>query len=305
MRRRPGAAARWRDWRTAYLILIPLLVVLGVLIYYPALSTLWDSFRQLDFHMPTVRGWAGVHNYVQVLASGEFWASVRRSFVVVVIVLPIELFVGLAGALLLNEDFPGRAIVRTVSILPWFLPPIVIGFMWGWILNGQYGALNGLLYQLGFIRRYHDWLLRPAAQIVWVSIAQAWTRYPFPLIILLAGLQGIPEEVHDAATVDGVSAWQRFRFVTFPLLRPSFAISVVVEFIFAFQVFDVIWSLTGGGAAGAVINPYTKTLMLYNYQVVFSNLNLGAGSALSYLILVLTLVVGLSFLRVLQGRQYR
>ena len=303
MMKRPGAAAKWRDWRTAYLILLPLLVVLGVLIYYPALSTLWQSFRELNLRMPTVRGWAGLHNYWVVLSSGDFWAAVRRSFIVVAIVLPIELIIGLAGALLLSEEFPGRGIVRTLAILPWFLPPIVIGFMWGWILNGQYGALNGLLYQLGIIHQYHDWLFRPAAQIIWVSIAQAWTRYPFPLIILLAGLQGIPDEVQDAATVDGVSGWQRFRYITFPLLRPSFAISVVVEFIFSFQVFDVIWSLTGGGSAGAVINPYTKTLMIYNYQVVFNNLNLGVGSALSYLILVLTLVVGLSFLRLLQTRQ--
>ena len=273
------------------------------LVYYPALVTAWQSFRELDLLIPNLTGFAGLSNYLTVLQSGEFWQSVRRSFVIVALVLPLELTIGLAAALLLNEKFAGRSIVRTLAILPWFLPPIVIGFMWGWILNGQYGALNGLLYQLGVIDEYQFWLRNPSAQLFWVAIAHTWTRYPFPLIVLLAGLQGIPDEVHDAATVDGVNTWQRFRWITFPLLRPSFAIAVVVEFIFAFQIFDIIWSLTAGGAAGAAINPYTKTLMIYNYEVVFKQLNLGVGSALSYVILAITLVVGLSFLNLINREQ--
>jgi ABC-type sugar transport system permease subunit len=198
-------------------------------------------------------------------------------------------------ALLLNERFPGRGIVRTLAILPWMMPPVVNGFLWGWLLNGEFGAFNGLLYQLGIIQEYRTWLLNPREQILWVAIVQIWTRFAFPTIILLAGLQGIPDDLYDAAKVDGAGPLSRLRFITFPMLLPSFAIALVVEFIAVFQIFDVVWTLTAGGSAGGSMNSFTKTLMLFNYELVFRDLRIGRGAALSYLILAMSLVVGFFF----------
>jgi multiple sugar transport system permease protein len=176
------------------------------------------------------------------------------------------------------------------------VPPVVNGFLWGWLLNGEYGAFNGFLYQFGLISEYQSWLRDPQAQLFWVAVVQTWTRFAFPTIVLLAGLQGIPLELYDAAKVDGAGGWANLRHITFPLLLPSFAIALVIEFIASFQIFDVIWTLTAGGSAGGAINPFTKTLMIYNYELVFRDLRIGLGAALSYLILLMSLGFGLFFI---------
>ena len=121
-------------------------------------------------------------------------------------------------------------------LIPWLVPPVVNGFLWGWLLNGEYGAFNGLLYELGLINDYVFWLRDPSTQVVWVAVVQTWTRFAFPMIVLLAGLQGIPDELYDAAKVDGANVLARLRHITLPSLRPSIAIVLVIEFIAAFQI---------------------------------------------------------------------
>jgi ABC-type sugar transport system permease subunit len=185
------------------------------------------------------------------------------------------------------------------------VPPVVNGFLWGWLLNAEYGAFNGLLYQFGLISDYRAWLQGPESQLIWVAIVQTWTRFAFPTIVLLAGLQGIPDDLYEAAKVDGATGWQRLRRITFPMLLPSVAVALVVEFIAAFQIFDVVWTLTAGGAAGGRINPFTKTLMVFNYELVFRDLRVGVGAALSYLILIMSLGVGFIFVRRLYNQGIR
>ena len=222
-----------------------------------------------------------------------------------VLVLPLELVLAFGAALLLNEHFPGRGLVRALVLVPWLVPPVVNGFLWGWLLNGEYGALNGLLYDLGLINDYVFWLRDPNTQIVWVAIVQTWTRFAFPMIVLLAGLQGVPGELYDAAKVDGANAIGRLRHVTLPSLRASIAIVLVVEFIAAFQIFDVVWTLTSGGQTGGAINPFTKTLMVFNYELVFRDLRVGLGAALSYLVLLMSLAVGIIFIARLYNQGIR
>ncbi len=291
--------------RTAYLAILPVGLLLAFLVYYPSISTFLLGLTNAN---PRVQGldgtpeFVGLHNYFQIVASPEFWASVERTLLIVLMVLPLQLAIGLGAALLLNEDFRGRGLVRTIAIVPWMLPPLVNGFMWSWILNGDYGALNGLLYQIGAISSYHHWLASPAGQLVWVAVAQVWTRFPFAMVLLLAGLQAIPHEITEAARVDGATPWQVFRTVTFPMLLPAFTVALAVEFVVTFQIFDIIWSLTAGGAAGQVINPFTKTVMILNYEVVFRNFDLGLGSAVAYLILLLSMGVGYVFVKTLYER---
>jgi ABC-type sugar transport system permease subunit len=277
-------------------VLLPIALLVAALVYVPAADTLRTSLTNRNLRQPNRPiAFIGLGNYERLLNDDETWQVTGRSLRVVALTLPLELALGLGIALLLNERFPGRSVVRTLVILPWMLPPVVNGFLWGWILNGEYGALNGLLYQLGLIDQYQFWLRDPTAQLTWVAIVQTWTRFAFPMIILLAGLQSIPPDLYDAAKVDGAGGLARFRFITFPFLLPSFAIALIVEFIASFQIFDVIWTLTAGGQAGGAINPGTKTLMLFNYELVFRDLRIAVGSALSYLIMVMSLAVGLFF----------
>ncbi len=285
-----------RDYRFVWLILIPILIVIALLIYYPALDSLQTSLTSRNLRIARPPKFVGLENYTKLLSSSEFWQVALRSLLVVVFTLPLEMLIAFAIALLLNERFPGRGVVRTLVILPWMVPPVVNGFLWGWLLNGEYGAFNGFLYQFGLISEYQSWLRDPQAQLFWVAVVQTWTRFAFPTIVLLAGLQGIPLELYDAAKVDGAGGWANLRHITFPLLLPSFAIALVIEFIASFQIFDVIWTLTAGGSAGGAINPFTKTLMIYNYELVFRDLRIGLGAALSYLILIMSLGFGLFFI---------
>jgi len=278
-------------------ILVPILLLIGVFIYYPAINTFQTSLTNRNLRINRPPQFILFDNYSNLLSDPEFWQVTGRSVTVVVLTLPLEMLVGLAVALLLNERFRGRSVIRTIVLVPWMIPPVVNGFLWGWLLNGDYGALNGLLYQFGLIHEYHAWLQDPQGQLFWVALVQTWTRFSFPTLILLAGLQGIPGDLYEAAVVDGATAWQSLRKITFPLLLPSFAIALIVEFIASFQIFDVIWTLTSGGSAGGAINPFTKTLMIYNYQLVFRDLRIGLGAALSYLILLMSLVVGFIFVR--------
>jgi ABC-type sugar transport system permease subunit len=287
------------------MVLLPIILLIAFVIYVPALNTLHTSFTNRNLRINRPPEFIGIDNYSRLLGDSEFWEVVGRSLIVVGLTLPLEMVISFAVALLLNERFPGRGLVRTLAILPWMVPPVVNGFLWGWLLNAEYGALNGLLYQLGLIHEYQAWLQAPASQLIWVAVVQTWTRFAFPTIVLLAGLQGIPDDLYEAAKVDGATSLQQLRKITFPMLLPSFAVALVVEFIAAFQIFDVVWTLTAGGSAGGRINPFTKTLMVFNYELVFRDLRVGLGAALSYLILLMSLGVGLIFVRRLYNQGIR
>ncbi len=278
-------------------ILLPILLLIGLFIYYPAVDTFRTSLTNRNLRINRPPQFIGLNNYSQLLSDPLFWEVTSRSVIIVLLTLPLEIFMAFWIALLLNERFRGRSVVRTIMLVPWMAPPVVNGFLWGWLLNGDYGAFNGLLYQLGIIHQYQAWLSDPRSQIFWIAIVQTWTRFSFPTLVLLAGLQGIAGDLYEAARVDGANAFQSLRRITFPLLMPSFAIALVVEFIAAFQIFDVVWTLTAGGSAGGTINPFTRTLMIYNYELVFRDLRVGLGAALSYLILLMSLVVGIIFVR--------
>ncbi len=277
-------------------LLVPIILLVAILVYYPAIDTFGTSLTNENLRIRRPPEFIGLENYTNLLGSNEFWQVLGRSLLLVAVILPLETGVAFAIALLLNEKFPGRGIIRTLVIIPWMVPPVVNGFLWGWLLNGEYGALNGLLYQFGLIGEYQYWLRDPTAQVFWVAVVHTWTRFSFPMIILLAGLQGIPDDLYDAAKVDGAGTFSRLRRITVPMLLPSLAVALVIEFIAAFQIFDVIWTLTAGGSAGGAINPFTKTLMIYNYELVFRDLRIGLGAALSYLILLMSLGVGIVFI---------
>jgi multiple sugar transport system permease protein len=284
-------------------MLLPALLLVTVFVYYPSINTLLISFTNKNIRIPGPEKFIGFTNYFTIFSNPEFWQVTGRSLLIVFTTLPLEILVGFIIALLLNENFPGRGFVRTLIILPWMLPPVVNGFLWNWLLNGEFGAFNGLLYQLGIIKNYVFWLQHPSSQLFWTVIVQTWTRFAFPTIILLAELQSIPDELYEAAAIDGADWFQRMTKITIPLLLPALAVAMMVEFISSFQIFDIVWTLTAGGNVGQVINPYTKTLMVYNYQMVFRDMKIGLGSALSYVILLFSMVIGVLILHNLYNRR--
>src|SRR5258708_3108174 len=186
-------------------VLLPIILLIGIFIYYPAVDTFRTSFTNWNLRINRPPQGIGLDNYTRLLADPLFWEVTGRSLVVVGLTLPLEMFTAFWIALLLHAPFPPTAIVRTIVLVPWMVPPVVNGFLWGWLLNGEYGALNGLLYQLGLIHEYHAWLADPHTQVIWIAIVQTWTRFSFPTIVLLAGLQGIPADLFEAATGCGAT----------------------------------------------------------------------------------------------------
>ena len=177
-----------------------------MLIYVPALDTLQTSLTDENLRVRTPPDFVGLDNYARLLADEEFWEVTLRSLLVVALVLPLELVHRVRGGAAAQRALPGPRLVRALVLIPWLVPPVVNGFLWGWLLNGEYGAFNGLLYQLGLIDDYVFWLRDPTSQVVLGRVVQTWTRFAFPMIVLLAGLQGIPDELYDAAKVDGANA---------------------------------------------------------------------------------------------------
>lgn len=238
--------------------------------------------------------YVGLRNYLDFLHSAFFWNSIIRTAYFAVVSIGVELIVGLGIALLLTQPLVGARLVRAIVIIPWAVPTVVIGIMWLWIYNANYGALNGILLTLGIISKYQAWLAYPFVAINLVILADVWHMTPFVVLILLASLVTFPKNLYEAAKIDGANAWQRFKNITLPLLTPAILVVLVFRTVEAFKVFDIIYVMTGGGPANA-----TQVINYYTYLETFSYLHLGRGSTLAFLISGFILIIALLYIKLL------
>jgi multiple sugar transport system permease protein/N,N'-diacetylchitobiose transport system permease protein len=285
----PGAAG------TAALLLLPSLVVVFGIVVYPLARTLYTSFFDVNSPFPGRYPFVGLGNYRWTFGSPDFWAALRRTAYFTLVSTWFELILGLLLALLLSVRFRGRAVLRSIVILPWALPTIVNGMMWRWIFNPEYGALNALFTQLHLTSQYRSWLGRPFLALNMVIVADVWKTTPLAAFLLLAGLSTIPRELYEAARVDGAGAVRSFFSVTLPLLVPTILVVLVVRTIEAFKVFDIIYVMTRGGPANG-----TQTIAVFAYIQAFSNQRFGRGGALAYVIAMFILGFALIYMRLLR-----
>lgn len=281
----------------AVLLLPVLILVLGVLLY-PILNTFWLSFTDLKLSAPKSGVFVGLKNYIEAFGDTEFRAALGRTLLFAVSTVPVETILGLLVALVLHQKFVGRGFVRGLILLPWALPYVVNGAMWKWIFNANYGALNALLLQSGLIDNYQIWLGNPKTAFLLVTIANIWKETPVAAILIHAALQGIPEELYEAAWVDGAGSFRRFLHITLPILRPVIAVTMVVKTVWALKEFDLIYVITGGGPANA-----TNLATFYTYLTTFKFLNFGYGSALAFIIVIAALVVALFYVRIVSTNE--
>ncbi|MEH2202034.1 carbohydrate ABC transporter permease [Nostoc sp.] len=284
---------RSREQRTAWILLTPALLLLLFVFAYPILRAFWLSVftRNLGTELQPV--FSGLDNYVRMAGDGRFWQSLWATAVFTTASVLSELLLGLLIALVLNQAFFGRGIVRTIAILPWALPTALIGLAWSWIFNDQFGVVNDILRRLGLIKTGINWLGDPTLAMSAAIFADVWKTTPFISILLLAGLQSIPSDLYEAYSVDGANPWQSFRNITLPLLLPQILIAVLFRFAQAFGIFDLIAVMTGGGPGGA-----TEVVSLYIYSTVMRYLDFGYGAALvvvTFLILIAAVAIA-SFL---------
>jgi multiple sugar transport system permease protein len=234
----------------------------------------------------------GFLNYTLVLQDPDFWSSVTVSVYFTFAAVFVELLLGLCIALVLNETFRGRGLMRAAILVPWAIPAIVTARMWGWMYAPNIGAYNALLNDLHIVNGPIDVLSSPTLAMPAVILADVWKNTPFVALILLAGLQVIPADLYEAARADGANVFQCFFRITLPLLKGSLIVALLFRTITAFQTFDLIIGLTQGGPG-----TLTEVLSLHAYRVLFSYVNFGQGSALAVIIAVISFAIAAFYAR--------
>jgi multiple sugar transport system permease protein len=275
---------RRRESMSAGLLMAPSLALILGLLLVPMGYSLAISLFDLHATAPWLGvSFVGLGNFAKAFSSPDFAAAIGRTLYLAAIGIGLGIPISVAFALILNRPFKGRGLVRGLLIIPWVIPGSVQGLLWSRIFDPHYGALNGLLYQLGIIDSYKPWLIDPALALFMVALANLWASVPMLTLLYLAGLQGIPKDLYEAANVDGSSRARSFWRITFPLLLPVTLIALILKTIDAFSLFDLVYILTGGGPADS-----TQVTGYYLYQAAFTSLDYGYASALAWIIAIAT-----------------
>ena len=281
-----------------YISILPVAIVIALFALYPIIHAVRMSFYQYLLTRPDVHPFVGLDNYVNVITSYYFKDSIQITAIYTVATVLGVIVYGLSVALLMNTKIRLSTPLKIVILLPWALPAVVSGLLWKWILNADFGILNGILYALGLIDRYIPFLADPTLAKASLIMAHIWKEGPLVAIFFLAGLQLIPSELYEAAKIDGGTSWKTFLYVTLPLLRPVFLVVIVYETMTAILTFDTIYVMTGGGPANS-----TALISWFAYAEIFKSLNLGNGIALAIIIALITLVLIILYLRVLRTEE--
>lgn len=269
----------------AVMILPAVLLVAGVYVF-PAVLTLIFSFSKVELASFSVSRFVGLENYLSAFKDPRFIDATLRTLYFAVVVVGTGLVVSFLIALLLNQKFVGRGIVRTAILLPWAVPPVVSGVMWGQLFHADVGLINTILRRLGLITQNIIWLGEPVLALNVIISAVVWRVIPFMTLFILAGLQTIPLQLYEAASIDGANAWRRFCHITLPLCKPVLIPVAAIQLVWSLKVFGEVFVLTGGGPAWK-----TVTLNFLVYKESFGYFRLGRGSALAYLLLLLSLFI--------------
>ena len=278
--------------RAALFFLLPSFFFVGLFSIFPIIESFRLSFYRLILTLPWLgERMVGWENYIDLLGDPVALAAIRTTIIFIGVTVSLELLFGLIIALVLNEAFRGRGLLRAVVLIPWAIPTVVSSQMWRFIFNDRYGLANLTLFGAD-TSRYLAPLADPYFALIAIMIAEIWKTTPFAALILLAGLQGIPDDLYEAASVDGATPWQKFRHVTLPLLRPALLLALLFRTIDALRVFDLVFVMTQGGPADA-----TNVLQFYGYKKTFAEGMIGYGSAIAATVFLMSLVLSLAYLR--------
>lgn len=262
-----------------------MILVAGIFVY-PAIFTLALSVSNFDMVRLELGRFVGLDNYAHLFATPGFVEAAWRTIYFGLLIAVATSTLGFLIALLLDQPFRGRGLLRVMVILPWAVPPVVAGVLWGQMFHADVGFVNAILTRLGVIDTYQIWLGDGWTALHVIAIAEIWKAIPFMVLFFIAGLQSLPQQVFEAAAVDGASRWQSFRHILLPLMLPIAIPLLLIQFVWAMKAFDTIFVLTRGGPAGQ-----TTTLNYYVYQEAFQNFDLGRASAAAYTLLLVTLFV--------------
>jgi raffinose/stachyose/melibiose transport system permease protein len=283
---RPGA------WVTSYLFLLPALTIYLIFLVYPIFNSLWVSLHEWDGLSPDWR-FIGLENYRRLfLEDTVALLALRNNVIWVAFKLLVPTVLGLLLAVALNRAMVGRTVLRAIFYAPGVLPLVAVGIIWAWIYNPNFGFLNEILKLIGLGGLARGWLSDYSTAFTAVMITSVWYGTGFPMVLYLAGLQGIPNEQYEAAKIDGAGPLQSFRYITLPGLRETHVIVITLAVINSFRTFDIVYTMTNGGPGRE-----TQVLALWMYQNTFQYSHAGYGSALAWAIAMISLVVTIPYVR--------
>jgi multiple sugar transport system permease protein len=290
-----------RSQAVAWAFIAPVVLYLLAFYAYPLYRNLDLSFRDytLRSFIDGTADFAGLDNYVEVLTSSTFMPALTNTAIFTFVSIGFQFAIGLALAVFFFRRFPLSSTLRALFLVPWLLPLLVSASVWAWMLNSDSGIVNAALQLVGIPQV--NWLTSPQWAIVSVLIANIWIGIPFNLVLLYSGLQNIPGEVYEAASLDGASGWQTFWQITFPLLRPVSAITILLGLVYTLKVFDIIWIMTRGGPGNA-----STTFAIWSYRLGFGSGSpeLSPSAAVGNILILVAFAFGLIYIR-LQSRSAR
>ena len=272
---------RWRQWITGYLMILPNFLGFFIFMLAPIIATVVLGFTEWD--LVNNPQWVGFANYKNLFGDRIFWLSFRKTIWFTLLNVPIQSFLALLIAVLLNRKLKALNLFRTLFIIPWICMSVAVGLTWTWLFNTQFGYINHVLTTLGFERI--GWLTSDKLALYAVVFVNIWQYLGWHIILLLAGLQLVPQELYEAATVDGANNWMKFWKITIPMISPIFFYDLVVNMIMTLQIFDLPFAMTNGGPGNA-----TRVFNLYLYQKGFSFLQMGEACSMGVVLFVLIMV---------------
>ncbi len=276
-------------------LVMPMIVIMGMIIGWPLIQTFIFSFTDATLLDIEPASFVGIKNFIDAFKNSGFQSSMKISAQFAAFVVASEVILGTSVALLLNQPLKGVKTIRVFLILPWAVPTVVNGLIWRLIYNPEYGALNSILYQMGWINNYMSWLGNPNRALWAIIFADVWKNFSLVSMIVLAALQSIPESQLEAAVIDGANSWQKFWSITFPYIIPSLQVATTLRIIEAVKVFDVIFVMTKGGPANK-----TRSASIFIYQEAFTNSRIGSGAAYAIIMVLFIVLLVLFYLRLLK-----
>ena len=278
------------ETRFAILLLLPAIALFSLVVLYPLVNSLYVGLLDKSLLSPGSE-FVGLRNLRELLRD-EFWPTLKNTLVFTIGATAVPFVVGFILAVVLNTGLRAQGVLRGAFLFPWLVPSVVVSFLWLWLFNANYGVLNGALRVAGIIDTNVNWLSSPTLAMAAVIIAKAWHSFPWMMVMLLAGLQTVPRELYEAAAVDGAGSWQTFWKITVPQLRGIIFIVLLLEFIWNFQQFEIIWVMTNGGPVGA-----TTTFSVALYQAAFEAFDLGKAGAIGITWMALLSVLVLIYMK--------
>ncbi|HEU5331561.1 MAG TPA: sugar ABC transporter permease [Actinocrinis sp.] len=282
-----GTGLRSRTRREAWLLMAPALIPVALFSIYPLLRGIWLGFTDTQAGYDITSRFNGFDNYVRLWHDSYFWQAFRNGLIWAFSITVLQFFLALGLALLLNERLRMRWLARTLALVPWAMPPVIVAIMWQLVYNPDAGLLNGILAKLHLAAGDTNWLGNTATVFPAIVLVGVWAGMPQTTVSLLAGLQSIPGELYEAGAVDGASSWQRFRHVTLPQLRPVIATITSLDFVWNFNSFGLVYVLTDGGPAGKTTLPM---LLAYNEAFKYGDFSYAAAMGNAMVLLILALL---------------